>query len=34
MLADTVPTEDVTATARRFGVELHLPSDAEVPEPT
>ena len=27
MLADTVPTEDVTATARRFGVELHHPSD-------
>jgi uncharacterized protein YbjT (DUF2867 family) len=27
MLADTVPTEDVTATARRFGVELHRPAD-------
>jgi uncharacterized protein YbjT (DUF2867 family) len=27
MLADTVPTEDVTATARRFGVELHRAAD-------
>jgi uncharacterized protein YbjT (DUF2867 family) len=27
MLADTVPTEDVTATARLFGVELHRPAD-------
>jgi uncharacterized protein YbjT (DUF2867 family) len=27
MLGDTVPTEDVTATARIFGVELHRPSD-------
>jgi uncharacterized protein YbjT (DUF2867 family) len=27
MLADTVPTEDVTATARLFGVQLHRPAD-------
>jgi NAD(P)H dehydrogenase (quinone) len=27
MLADTVPTEDVAATARRFGVELHRLAD-------
>ena len=27
MLADTVPTDDVTATARLFGVELHRPAD-------
>jgi uncharacterized protein YbjT (DUF2867 family) len=27
MLADTVPTEDVTATARLFGIELHRPAD-------
>ena len=27
MLADTLPTEDVTATARLFGVELHRPAD-------
>jgi hypothetical protein len=27
MLADTVPTEDVTATRRLFGVELHHAAD-------
>lgn len=27
MLADTVPTEDVTATARLFGIELHRPAE-------
>jgi uncharacterized protein YbjT (DUF2867 family) len=27
MLADAVPTEDVAATARRFGVELHRLAD-------
>jgi uncharacterized protein YbjT (DUF2867 family) len=27
MLADTLPTEDVTATARHFGVELHRAAD-------
>jgi uncharacterized protein YbjT (DUF2867 family) len=32
MLADTVPTEDVTATARRFGVELHRAADVWRPQ--
>jgi hypothetical protein len=27
MLADAVPTEDVAATARRFGVDLHRLAD-------